>query len=1052
MRKLLRISAALVLALVLFACERDLSERKMFIPDEAEETDYAGKQVRVQFSIPGVSLKTKALGEGGELNTLHLAVFGGSGYLKEYVQASVDSTWDYTYKMTNQDNDSVSVTVPAYRFSADLSMSDSPRTVHLIGNGPSTLPFGYDNAVMPVQLSANGEMGYWQVIDLPHGIRARRDAQGNFINAAGEIIPDGGTGYVPDDSTALSFQGIALVRNWAKIVLTSADDSNFEPKSLAVINVPSRGALAPYSSDIGFIRNYQNHSFTFLDDTVKYAANLPAGTLFDSSTPPKSEFEHPSGGRVAPASGAVYLYERPAPGPQIPPTFVIIYGHYSKEGDEEHEGDYFYKVDLMETKKVNGEWTSRYYPIYRNFKYQIYIKSILSPGHSTPEAAAAAAGSADVSADVTTGHLAEISDGVGRLHLTPWMSKTFTRAHDENNPVDVLNVFFSKTVDGEADMDPASVKVELLPPEDGRDDIIYNLQIGAPVASGDSKGWRPITFCTREPGKVVRSQTIRITGTHDSGRLYRDVIITIQPIQPMSVDCSNHRVDSESGQPQVLTINIPDGLGQSMFPLDFTIEPEDMTLTPDNSVPDNNLPVISGTSISEHDGYAGKPTFQFIRTVTWEEYLTLPRHEDEEELMWRSFTASFKTTRAEAGTTVWVYNEFFDKTSVGFTHFVRKYFQNLAFLQPVREESDQDLTLRFEMVEEPGVSYPSGYPDVLVMPHSLRFKDESLFTQVSPGVYSFHPTGHVVEIEFVTTTSFVDEVSVNLSAEDYDPGHVGVYRFPLARFLDGHPLRSGQTGWADNLWSNTAWGYINKDGNKTVLFGYKDHPEKMNTPVTVSVRNGLTPQTTFPYIPTGPRNVLGDENYHEIEFRTIAGTQDVEIELSSPGYVPQTITTGRFVGNIRTMKITGANVLKPDNTYGFAAGAPASFTHTEDNGKCTVTFSEVSALQNGYVDLAAGGTYTMTVTSNNSSQTLFYINIIFSTQNGKVLRPESFSASVGEVSRYYGSNDQYVWNIPRGNLTGSVTMTAPADTPIRIKTLYVKSYNGYLMENGSRIQ
>ncbi|MCR5277195.1 MAG: hypothetical protein K6D54_05970 [Bacteroidales bacterium] len=70
------------------------------------------------------------------------------------------------------------------------------------------------------------------------------------------------------------------------------------------------------------------------------------------------------------------------------------------------------------------------------------------------------------------------------------------------------------------------------------------------------------------------------------------------------------------------------------------------------------------------------------------------------------------------------------------------------------------------------------------------------------------------------------------------------------------------------------------------------------------------PQTTFPYTPTGPCNALGDENYHEIEFRTVGNNQDVEIELSSPGYISQTITAGRFVGNIRTMKVTKDNVLK----------------------------------------------------------------------------------------------------------------------------------------------
>ena len=83
-----------------------------------------------------------------------------------------------------------------------------------------------------------------------------------------------------------------------------------------------------------------------------------------------------------------------------------------------------------------------------------------------------------------------------------------------------------------------------------------------------------------------------------------------------------------------------------MFPLDFTIEAEDMTLTPDNSKPNNNLPVISGKSISDHDGYAGKTAFQFRKTITWDEYIKLTPYVDSEESSWRVVNCYFKTNRA----------------------------------------------------------------------------------------------------------------------------------------------------------------------------------------------------------------------------------------------------------------------------------------------------------------------------------------------------------------------------------------------------------------------
>jgi hypothetical protein len=96
-----------------------------------------------------------------------------------------------------------------------------------------------------------------------------------------------------------------------------------------------------------------------------------------------------------------------------------------------------------------------------------------------------------------------------------------------------------------------------------------------------------------------------------------------------------------------------------MFPLEFKIEPEDMTLTP----VDTDLPVFFGPSISLHDGYRGKSAFYFIRTITYEQYRALTRWTDDMDLTWRRFDCHFKTTKAENATTIWVQNdEFFNYT------------------------------------------------------------------------------------------------------------------------------------------------------------------------------------------------------------------------------------------------------------------------------------------------------------------------------------------------------------------------------------------------------
>lgn len=1073
MKTFLRIWLGVLLSLAALSCVRE-TETEFTRPAATGVVE--GQKVHITFDVLGFGPETRTLGEGdgeNDLQSLHLAVFGGSGYLKEYAEAICERAGTYTYEAEDTHGNPVSRTVPKYTFAVDLAMSDSPRTVHFMGNGPSIIDFGWMTTVMPQQLSQNGEMGYWQVLSLPDGIRAKRDADGNYLDRDDNIIPEGGTGFVADPATEALFQNIPLIRNWSKIVLSASEDSNFTPYSFAVVNVPSRGAMAPYSADTGFLQNYQNLSFTTLEDDIRYPANLPVGTVFDMTIPPLEAFQPASEQfctqGVADArtghEGAVYLYERPAPNDVIPPTFVIIYGHYHNLTDStEPEGDYFYKVDLMETKKtvIEGEphWNSRYYPIYRNFKYQILVSKILSKGHDTPAAAAAAAGSADVSADITTGNLSDISDGIGRLHITPWLSQTFTVAHDDpEHPLQVLSAWFG-TTDGTPYLDDR-VRVELLAPEDGGAPILSNLHIGPASTDEGSKGWRTISFNNVAPGKTMRSQKIRVTGVHDDGRLYRDVTITIQPIQPMSVRCGEERIPARKGTAQTVIIDIPDGLTQSMFPLDFVIEAENMTLTPDNTVPGNNLPVQSGTTISLSDGFEGKPAFQFIRTLTWQDYLELERYEDDEEVMWRSFTSYFLTNRAESASKVWVYNEFFDEAYTSFTHFNFKYFKDMAFTIPIPEAEETSLPMHFEMIEDPDGVYPTDYPRILISLRGLRMNLDAL-EGLSPGpeegTYYLKPTTRVITLPLITRTNNPNEMKVDLTALDYEPGHLEPYHFPMVKLLDGHPILSGTDGWASGSWSNVAWGYVNNDNNKYVIIGYKDDLNKLNTPVTVTIIQGLrhfsdNDTTPVTVTPTGPRNANGDVNYHEIQLRSVGGGNshpNIAFDLSSPGYVTEHVLAGRFVGNIRTMRVTSSNAFKSGNTYGFSQANP-SFSQEEDNGKVTVAFSEIAKDPDGKVTFAAGGTYSISITSQRDNQRLFYVDLFFRLDGKTVLGPESFGLSeAGTITRYPGSNNQFVWSIPYGDpsTTHTLSFKAPDNADVVLTTMYIKAFNGTFYKDG----
>lgn len=655
-----RIGYCLLLLFVVLGCIPDLPVQ----PVPVDEGYPEGAKVTLQFSVSAGDAMpaTKALGEKPELDSLYLAVFGSSGYLKEYVKADIIEPLP-----TYVGSDTV------LNFQATLTLSDKERSVHFIGNGPSTLDFGYATDILPQLLSENDGQAFWQMLE--------------HVTIEGDKQTDGS--YKATDETNAQFQHISLVRNFAKIVLSAAADSHFEPDSFAVFNVPSKGSVVPFDGD--FIRNYQNYGFTELTDIRHYPGNLPDSTDFVG-------FPQEWNSRKVDVGKAVYLYERPVPTEQFLPSYVIVHGKYTDTENPEQNGWYYYKIDLAQG--------GSYYPIYRNFKYQVKINKILSRGHTTPEAAAASAGSADVSADITTSHLNDISDGEARLVVQPWMSYAFTKRQVNNK---MLNVkFFSDVMSGDPDMSD-SVTCEKLPMPDGEEDVIESVSIGHPVlASGTDKGWRTITFSTKEPGAPgtpARTQVLRVSGTYktdndETRTLYRDVRITLQPLQRMQLSVDSPH-DTGTGIPRDtarivrLNVGIPVDLTESMFPITFVIEPEDMSLTPDNQIPNNNLPVAAQTSISDHAGYAGKRAFQFSRTLTYAEYRTLPQSLDLDGEPIRTFTCQFKTTRKDNATTIWVANEYFSKSHVSYKNPAAR--QLRYFYVEARDENiDQSVvTLRF---------------------------------------------------------------------------------------------------------------------------------------------------------------------------------------------------------------------------------------------------------------------------------------------------------------------------------------------------------------------
>ncbi len=126
--------------------------------------------------------------------------------------------------------------------------------------------------------------------------------------------------------------------------------------------------------------------------------------------------------------------------------------------------------------------------------------------------------------------------------------------------------------------------------------------------------------------------------------LYREIRITVLPQQKMKLRCEKPELEDKTGAEQTLTILIPEGLPSSMFPLDFTIEPEEMTLMPKTGT---NMPVVYGTSIAVPSTNKSTGTFQFMRSVTYAEYTDpaiISEKDPGDGSMWRRYFHPLSST------------------------------------------------------------------------------------------------------------------------------------------------------------------------------------------------------------------------------------------------------------------------------------------------------------------------------------------------------------------------------------------------------------------------
>ncbi len=714
--------------------------------DKATMEPDATDKVEIIFGVDLPETMTKVMADDPQVQNLRVAVFGGSGFLKEYVQAdpigyATENTTKYNYKVR-------------------LSLSDSYLKVHFIANGPATLPFKYEDEVMSVQTVSGNQDAYWQKIELPNGITAKKDEDGVYIKVNGE--------YVVSDETKAHFQDIPMVRNFAKIVVTS-ETTDFILKSYAIVNKPTAGSIAPYNKKTNaFVMNYQDSTMAQLKSW--YPGNIPAAVTLDKSIPAASAF----------SANPIYMYERPIPTEDA--TFLIVYGTYS-DGE-----DYYYRIELQD---ADG-----YYAIYRNWVYTVKIKGILRPGSDTPTDAANSSGSGDVSTDQKAENLTDVSDGIARIFVQ------YTDTTIVGNGVNVTlkymflpNASSTTSANGEVS---GGVGVEIAKHQVGATGAVIAGDITR-AGSDDSQHWRTLSFTTTNAGEVTKTESIKITGHYMNGsvpsKLFRIVTFHLMSLQTMQVVCDPHDLLKGKGEKVDVLIKIPKDLPRSLFPLQLKIESSENSITPDN----DNLPVTPGKSIIN----GTTATYQFIKTLDYDDYLALQDASTDE---WVTVTTHFKTTKEESDCDVYVANQYFNTAHDNFITYTIKDFSNLAFSNYSQQAADMPVTFSFNMVA-------SDVPQKVTLKLTgLKPTEGSTLVQVGTNTYEYTTTSSYGSIDLLTSTDD-GYYRVDISAPHYNDASLdNLLEYDNPRFT------STQAPAGANQNVNFAFSYQNAAIGEPVIF------------------------------------------------------------------------------------------------------------------------------------------------------------------------------------------------------------------------------------------
>lgn len=719
-------------------------------------------KVEIDFTVQvkDPSVATKALRQQPTLRNLMVAVFDASGYLLEYTFAT-----EITLATENATH---------YDYKVAITQSDDPRIIHFIGNAPDKLTFGVEETVLAditSSIGVNPDDGiYWCRREVPQ--ISGTNSGGTMVLAEGDDPMEVASPiYQADSQTRAYFDNVGLIRNFSQIQLSSGT-SDFVLEKYYVVGTPKEGLAAAYNYSTGQFVNYykgttisgsEDTGYTFnLGDAKTFAEIIAEG--YDANVlPAAAKFtlaESATESNWVANGASAYVYECEKPLRAEDAVYIIAYGKY-KDGQ-----NYYYKIDLRDE---NG-----YFPLIRNFKYTINIKTVTRPGYETIEKAATSAGSGDISTSLETKSLAYISDGVASLEVD-YIEKYIVSPGDVS-----LGYKFLDKVKTEHAGDPA--KMWIVVNEAGATGAAIATINGNAYTVGQnitvSKNPGTLTITPTALTDVPKSQTLTIFAEYVNGDashiLQRTVNFIVQSKRTMLVSLAPSEVPNEAGSEFDVKISLPAGLSKSIFPLEFLIESGALSINPHN----DQMPVRSGFSLVDNT----KSSFYFVKTFEYDDY-------NPESGAINIVDCHFKTIKGQAETHIYAANPYFiteydyqgtvsnldDEHSVYLDTYRAETFSSLSFSSGsvgVGENQRVDFSFNMSKIPENREVYVALGN---LMPAASETQLEYYGLEGNKAVYIFRPQNASGTFQ-LQTAHFDDELSVDLSAYKFKPATKSVGR------------------------------------------------------------------------------------------------------------------------------------------------------------------------------------------------------------------------------------------------------------------------------------